>query len=505
MTPELKKFIDLLESELGYADKGGAYTKFGDWYGKNVEFDADYSSAPWCDMYLSWAAHKLGYEEWVGQFAWTVAHAEWFQEQDAWGTEPEPGAFVFYDWGGSDDVDRIDHVGIVTKVVGDKIFTIEGNIDGGVAKRKERDTSKVVGYGYPAKIKARLDKQAEEQVRKEQEATEAKASVGTDVGRLDLPEPGLRSLLPQVTPADEAHPPQATSAEGARPPLAAGPQSTAAPTPATTTAAATAKRSTAPGTPSQTGEQRAKKGKHAKPATADTNATTTAPLPAIVDASAGTPAPALDTPALVGSALITALAVLTVAKTRRLRVRSAATAPALAPKRGRRRRPRRGFTLTAVAIPRKAALPEAELQTAESRKSEPGKTALSTGETLLLDISQASPDIARQPAPLDAAHYTFTEDTGALPRFTEDTGALPGATGAASADLDLLTARALEKLDAATARAFAPFAPFTPRVPPARHTPERPSAYHGRRRRAELPAELTVPRAPALSGGRHRV
>ncbi|NUT12550.1 MAG: CHAP domain-containing protein, partial [Nonomuraea sp.] len=194
MTPEMQKYIDLLESQLGYSEKGGAYTKFGDWYGKTVEFDADYSAAPWCDMYLSWAAHKLGYEDWIGQFAWTVRHAEWFKAQGAWGKTPKPGAFVFYDWSGSGSIDDIDHVGIVTKVEGDTIFTIEGNIDGGVAKRKERDTSKVVGYGYPERIKARLDEEAAQKRADEQAAMPARP--GTDVGTLQLPGDSLSSLIP---------------------------------------------------------------------------------------------------------------------------------------------------------------------------------------------------------------------------------------------------------------------------------------------------------------------
>lgn len=159
----MQKFIELLESQLGYSEKSGGYTKFGDWYGSNVEFDADYSAAPWCDMYLSWAAKKLGYEDWMGQFAYTVYHARWFQQQGAWGTTPKPGAIVFFDWGGSRQLKKIDHIGVVTRVEGRTIHTIEGNIDGGVAKRKKRDTAKVVGYGYPEKVKARLEKEAARQ------------------------------------------------------------------------------------------------------------------------------------------------------------------------------------------------------------------------------------------------------------------------------------------------------------------------------------------------------
>jgi hypothetical protein len=154
--PELQKMIHLLEAQLGYSEQGGGYTKFGNWYGHTVEFDSDYSAQPWCDMFLSWAAHKLGYQEWFGQFAYTVDHAKWFVDHGAWGATPEPGAVVFYDWSGSGTVDGIDHVGMVISVDGDTIHTIEGNVDGAYVKEKVRDQSFVVGYGYPDKIKSKL-------------------------------------------------------------------------------------------------------------------------------------------------------------------------------------------------------------------------------------------------------------------------------------------------------------------------------------------------------------
>ncbi|PZG34430.1 hypothetical protein C1I98_28135, partial [Spongiactinospora gelatinilytica] len=156
MSPETEKFIKLLEKQLGYAEKKGGHTKFGAWY-NSVESDADYSAQPWCDMYISWTAEKLGYQEWVGQFAWTPSHARWFEKQGAFGTKPERGALVFYDWSGGKKIGGIDHVGVVTGVKGRKILAIEGNIDGGVAKRKKRDQDKVVGYGYPEKVKEGLE------------------------------------------------------------------------------------------------------------------------------------------------------------------------------------------------------------------------------------------------------------------------------------------------------------------------------------------------------------
>ncbi|MEU7898932.1 CHAP domain-containing protein [Nonomuraea sp. NPDC049152] len=317
MTPETNKLLKLLENELGYAEGKGAYTKFGDWYGKTVEFDADYSGAPWCDMFLSWAAHKLGYEEWVGQFAYTVAHAEWFKENDAWGHKPKPGALVFYDWSGSNKIDNIDHVGIVTRVEGDTIFTIEGNIDGGVAKRKERDQSKVVGYGYPEKIKKKLE--AAKLKEAEVDGSFPPDTEPSQVDRLQLPPQsettGVTALIPKRETVSPDPSVSAAGEQGVTPRISPSVPSAPAPgdAPATTTAGQ---------------KQGAKKGKHAKPATADTAAVTREPVTAFKDTSAATPVPSLGAPAIIGPVLLAALGLLAVARTRQLRVRPAAAAAA---------------------------------------------------------------------------------------------------------------------------------------------------------------------------------
>ncbi|MFB9253443.1 CHAP domain-containing protein [Sphaerisporangium melleum] len=145
--------LEAMRSELGYREKAGQHTKFGDWYAENIDRDPQYKNAPWCDMFIAWAADKAGVRDYVGTFAWTPSHANWFKAQNAWSETPEPGAIVFYDWSGSKKVGAIDHVGVVEKVADDgKIHTIEGNVDKVWLKRKVRDESKVVGYGLPRKV-----------------------------------------------------------------------------------------------------------------------------------------------------------------------------------------------------------------------------------------------------------------------------------------------------------------------------------------------------------------
>ncbi|MDP4504828.1 CHAP domain-containing protein [Nonomuraea sp. G32] len=145
--------METVRQELGYKEKGGQFTKFGQWYADRVQ-DTQYRNAPWCDMFLAWAADKAGLTQYVGGFAWTPSHAAWFIKQGAWTQQPEPGALVFFDWRGGKSYKGIDHVGVVERVEGKKIHTIEANVDRVWLKRKTRETDKVVGYGVPRLVKA---------------------------------------------------------------------------------------------------------------------------------------------------------------------------------------------------------------------------------------------------------------------------------------------------------------------------------------------------------------
>ncbi|WP_327085663.1 GH25 family lysozyme [Nonomuraea sp. NBC_01738] len=148
------KLFKVITAEVPYKEESGGFTKYGDWYGENVAKGSDgFDSAAWCDMFLAWAADKAGVADYAGLFAYTPSHATWFKQQGAWTSEPEPGAFVFYDWSGAGTIDGISHVGIVEKVADGKIYTIEGNTEGVHLKRKVRDTDSVVGYGLPRKVK----------------------------------------------------------------------------------------------------------------------------------------------------------------------------------------------------------------------------------------------------------------------------------------------------------------------------------------------------------------
>ncbi|MEV0630429.1 CHAP domain-containing protein [Nonomuraea wenchangensis] len=160
MDPIAQRLLETVRQELGYKEKSGQFTKFGQWYADRVQ-DTQFRNAPWCDMFLAWAADRSGLTPYVGEFAWTPSHAAWFMKQGGWTQRPEPGALVFYDWRGGKSYKGIDHVGIVERVEGKKIHTIEANVDGVWLKRKVRETDKVVGYGVPRLVKANADRLGE--------------------------------------------------------------------------------------------------------------------------------------------------------------------------------------------------------------------------------------------------------------------------------------------------------------------------------------------------------
>ncbi|MFC4050061.1 CHAP domain-containing protein [Actinomadura syzygii] len=153
--------IKLAEKQIGTREGKGGMTKYHNWYVSTPQAAAtaerdggfsvnDYKGAQWCNMFVSWLGAQTGVKN-MGWDAYTVQHATWFKKTDRWGHKPKPGAVVFFDWknGSSGGIGGIDHVGIVVKDNGNgKITTVEGNTDNAV-KKKVRDKSQVVGYGYP--------------------------------------------------------------------------------------------------------------------------------------------------------------------------------------------------------------------------------------------------------------------------------------------------------------------------------------------------------------------
>lgn len=139
-------FLREVRRHLGEQERSDGSTPYGVWFADRVG-EPEFRTGAWCDMFLSYCGQRANAP--VGVFAWTVAHARWFQQQGQFNRKPRRGSLVFFDWSGSRSIDQIDHVGVVEHVRPDGLLvTLEGNTDNRVARRV-RSMNSVVGFGHP--------------------------------------------------------------------------------------------------------------------------------------------------------------------------------------------------------------------------------------------------------------------------------------------------------------------------------------------------------------------
>ncbi len=132
MTAE--KMLARAREDLGLSGRPNVVTR---WYAERN--GSQFLGGPWCNMAITcWARHSDNATAVLpkGDRAYTVWHARDGQGlgRCSAGTAAEikqharPGALVFFDWDGTDSIDRIDHIGIVEKNLQDgRVQTIEGN------------------------------------------------------------------------------------------------------------------------------------------------------------------------------------------------------------------------------------------------------------------------------------------------------------------------------------------------------------------------------------------
>ena len=166
------KVLAIAVAEIGYKEKennsqldtpsanagDGNYTKYArdfdqkypEWYnGKKNGF-------AWCDMFVDWCfLTAFGYEKALELLcqpersagAGCTYSARYYRNKNQFYTsDPKPGDQIFF----GSSIDDCSHTGIVEKVDGSKVYTIEGNTSNQVARRSYTLTSsKIVGYGRP--------------------------------------------------------------------------------------------------------------------------------------------------------------------------------------------------------------------------------------------------------------------------------------------------------------------------------------------------------------------
>lgn len=110
------------------------------------------SRVAWCASFVSWCANQCGYIDAgiIPKHAACASGVSWFQQHGQWQNRnyvPSPGDIIYFDWTGSG---ISHHVGIVEKVEGNIVYTIEGNSSDAVHERHYTiGEADILGYGIP--------------------------------------------------------------------------------------------------------------------------------------------------------------------------------------------------------------------------------------------------------------------------------------------------------------------------------------------------------------------
>lgn len=137
----VKDIVDVAISQIGYSEYGGGKSKYAAWYGMN--------GAAWCHMFVSWCANKAGVStSIVPKTASTTYGMNWFKNKGQFKYKgkytPKRGDLIYFKSAGAS------HVGIVEKVSGNTVHTVEGNTSNRVARRSySLGYRTITGYGVP--------------------------------------------------------------------------------------------------------------------------------------------------------------------------------------------------------------------------------------------------------------------------------------------------------------------------------------------------------------------
>lgn len=182
MAYDKQKVIDIALAEVGYLEKetnanldsktenagDENYTKYARDLAKVSYFNGKKQGHAWCAVFVAWdfykaygkaAALKLLCQPSTGNCGAGCAYVQrYFKAKGQWHTSnPQPGdVIVFY----SSDKTTYAHTGLVYKVSGSKVYTVEGNTSGasgvvanggGVCKKSySLNNGRIAGYGRPA-------------------------------------------------------------------------------------------------------------------------------------------------------------------------------------------------------------------------------------------------------------------------------------------------------------------------------------------------------------------
>lgn len=134
--------VDVAIRQIGANEADGSHMKYINWYGGFGR------GTPWCAIFVSWCANQAGVStSIIPKYSACITGKKWFSEKGLFKSKnsytPQRGDIVFF-------LNNRSHTGIVEKVVGSKLYTIEGNTGNKVARRDYAlSDSHITGYGVP--------------------------------------------------------------------------------------------------------------------------------------------------------------------------------------------------------------------------------------------------------------------------------------------------------------------------------------------------------------------
>lgn len=155
-----KKIVELAQSWIGKKESDGSFKFIIDLYNSYKPHPRGYTlqyKDAWCAGTCSALAIKLGYTNIIPIECSCYYMIEKAKKMGIWIENdayiPQSADFILYDWqdnGLGDNKGTPDHIGIVEKVVGDKITVIEGNYSNSVKRRTLKVNGKYIrGYITP--------------------------------------------------------------------------------------------------------------------------------------------------------------------------------------------------------------------------------------------------------------------------------------------------------------------------------------------------------------------
>ena len=140
--------------QVGYHEGANNSNRYADTPGLSEMYGWIPQNQPWCDVFVDSgfiscfglaAACAMTYQPMGAGSALCRQSAQYYKTAGAWATSPEIGDQIFFYSGGD-----INHTGIVVRVDGGSVHTVEGNSSDMVAERVYSvSDSRIAGYGRP--------------------------------------------------------------------------------------------------------------------------------------------------------------------------------------------------------------------------------------------------------------------------------------------------------------------------------------------------------------------